>query len=285
MPGLAPGIFISASVFNSASNQRLSFVKRPGQFRHRKKTTKEDYDMARVALVTGGTRGIGAAISKALKAASNKVAASDACNNEAADKFKADTGIAVYKWDVSSFDACAAGVKKVEADLGPVDVLVNNAGIPKDGAFHKMTLEQWNAVINTNLGSLFNMTRPVIEGMRARKFGRVINISSINGQKGQFGQVNYSAAKAGDIGFTKALALETAKGGITVNVICPGYINTEMVQAVPKGVLEKSILPQIPVHRLGGHEEIARAVVFLATDDAGFITGSTLTVNGGQYMV
>ena len=241
--------------------------------------------MARVALVTGGTRGIGAAISKALKAAGYKVAASYAGNDAAADKFKMETGIPVYKWDVSSFDACADGVKKVEADLGPVDVLINNAGITKDGAFHKMTLEQWNAVINTNLGSLFNMTRQVIEGMRARKFGRVINISSINGQKGQFGQVNYSAAKAGDIGFTKALALENAKGGITVNVICPGYINTEMVQAVPKEVLEKSILPLIPVTRLGEPEEIARVVVFLAADDAGFITGSTLSVNGGQYQV
>ncbi len=218
--------------------------------------------MARVALVTGGTRGIGAAISKGLKAAGYKVAASYAGNDAAAEKFKGETGIPVYKWDVSSFDACAAGVKKVEADIGPVDVLVNNAGITKDGAFHKMTLDQWNAVINTNLGSLFNMTRQVIEGMRARKFGRVINISSINGQKGQFGQVN-----------------------ITVNVICPGYINTEMVQAVPKEVLEKSILPQIPVNRLGEPEEIARAVVFLAADDAGAITGSTLSINGGQYMV
>src|ERR1700719_2159861 len=238
--------------------------------------------MARVALVTGGTRGIGAAISKALKAAGYKVAASYAGNDAAADKFKTETGIPVYKWDVSSFDACAAGVKKVEAELGPVDVLINNAGITKDGAFHKMTLEQWTAVINTNLGSLFNMTRQVIEGMRTRKFGRVINISSINGQ---FGQVNYSAAKAGDIGFTKALALESAKGGITVNVICPGYINTEMVQAVPKDVLEKAILPLIPVGRLGEPEEIARAVVFLAADDSGAITGSTLTINGGQYMV
>ena len=239
--------------------------------------------MARVALVTGGTRGIGAAISKALKAAGYKVAASYAGNDAAAEKFKAETGIPVYKWDVSSFEACGDGIKKVEADLGPIEILVNNAGITKDGAFHKMTVEQWNAVINTNLGSLFNMTRPVIEGMRARKFGRIVNISSINGQKGQFGQVNYSAAKAGDIGFTKALALENAKGGITVNVICPGYINTEMVQAVPKDVVEKNILPQSPVNRLGEPEEIARAVVFLAADDAGFITGSTLTVNGGQY--
>src|ERR1700720_3598165 len=238
--------------------------------------------MARIALVTGGTRGIGASISKALQAAGYKVAASYAGNDTAAEKFKADTGIPVYKWDVSSFDACAAGVKQVEADLGPVDVLVNNAGITKDGAFHKMTLDQWNAVINTNLGSLFNMTRQVIEGMRARKFGRVINISSVNGQNGQ---VNYSAAKAGDIGFTKALALENAKLGVTVNVICPGYINTEMVQAVPREVLEKSTLPLIPLNPLGEPEEIARAVVFLAADDAGFITGSTLTVNGGQYQV
>jgi acetoacetyl-CoA reductase len=176
------------------------------------------------------------------------------------------------------------GREKVEAALGPIDILVNNAGITRDTAFHKMTVEQWSAVLNTNLGSLFNMTRQVIEGMRTRKFGRVINISSINGQKGQFGQVNYSAAKAGDIGFTKALALETARGGITVNAICPGYINTEMVQAVPKDVLEKNVIPQIPVNRLGEPEEIARAVVFLAADEAGFITGSTLSVNGGQYL-
>jgi acetoacetyl-CoA reductase len=239
--------------------------------------------MARVALVTGGTRGIGAAISKALKTAGYQVAASYAGNDEAANAFKAATGIPVYKWDVASFEACMDGIRKVEAELGPVDVLINNAGITRDGAFHKMTLEQWNAVINTNLGSLFNMTRPIIEGMRARKFGRIINISSINGQKGQFGQVNYSAAKAGDIGFTKALALENARGGITVNAICPGYINTEMVQAVPKDVVEKNILPMIPVNRLGEPEEIARAVVFLASDDAGYITGSTLTINGGQY--
>jgi acetoacetyl-CoA reductase len=241
--------------------------------------------MARVALVTGGTRGIGAAISKALKAAGYKVAASYAGNDAAAEKFKAETGIAVFKWDVSNFDACVAGVQKIEAEVGPVDVLVNNAGITRDGAFHKMSLEQWNAVIGTNLGSLFNMTRQVIEGMRARKFGRIINISSINGQKGQFGQVNYSAAKAGELGFTKALAIENAKGGVTVNAICPGYINTEMVQAVPKDVLEKAILPLIPIGRLGEPEEIARAVVFLAADEAGAITGSTLTVNGGQYMV
>lgn len=241
--------------------------------------------MGRVALVTGGTRGIGAAISRALKTAGYKVAATYAGNDAAAERFKAETGIPVYKWDVSSFDACADGVKKVEAELGSIDVLVNNAGITRDGAFHKMTPEQWSTVINTNLGSLFNMTRQVIEGMRRRKFGRIINISSINGQKGQFGQCNYSAAKAGELGFTKALALETAKAGVTVNAICPGYVNTEMVQAVPKDVLEKSILPLIPVGRLGEPEDIARAVVFLAADDAQALTGATLSVNGGQYMV
>jgi acetoacetyl-CoA reductase len=240
--------------------------------------------MARVAVVTGGTRGIGAAISKALKAAGYKVAANYGGNDEAAQKFKAETGIPVYKWDVSSYEACAAGLKQVEADLGPVEVLVNNAGITRDTMFHRMKPEQWTAVINTNLSSLFNMCRPVIEGMRERKFGRIVNISSINGQKGQMGQSNYSAAKAGEIGFTKALAQESAKAGITVNAICPGYINTEMVQAVPKEVLEKSILPQIPVGRLGEPEEIARCVVFLASDDAGFITGSTMTVNGAQYL-
>jgi acetoacetyl-CoA reductase len=274
---------VSRRAFSYAGHYRLKARRRPDKVRLIKRLSWEGIEMARVALVTGGTRGIGAAISKALKDAGYKVAASYAGNDTAAEKFKAETGIPVYKWDVSSFEACAAGVKQVEADLGPVDVLINNAGITKDGAFHKMTPEQWNSVINTNLGSLFNMTRQVIEGMRARKFGRVISISSINGQKGQFGQVNYSAAKAGDIGFTKALALENAKGGITVNVICPGYINTEMVQAVPKEVLEKNIIPQIPVNRLGEPEEIARAVVFLAADEAGFITGSTLTVNGGQY--
>jgi acetoacetyl-CoA reductase len=240
--------------------------------------------MARVAVVTGGTRGIGAAISKALKAAGYKVAASYAGNDEAANKFKAETGIAVYKWDVSNYDACVAGLKQVEADLGPVEVLVNNAGITKDAPFHRMTPDQWYAVINTNLNSLFNMSRPIWEGMRARKFGRIINISSINGQKGQFGQANYSASKAGDIGFTKALALEGARAGITVNAICPGYIATEMVMAVPKDVLEKNILPQIPAGRLGEPDEIARCVVFLASDDAGFITGSTLSANGGQVM-
>ncbi len=241
--------------------------------------------MARVAVVTGGTRGIGAAIAKALKAAGYKVAANYAGNDEAANKFKADTGIGVYKWDVSSHDACAAGLKKVEAELGPVDVLVNNAGITRDGMFHKMNVEQWRAVIDINLNSLFNMCRPVIEGMRERKFGRIINISSINGQKGQMGQVNYSAAKAGEIGFTKALAQENARVDVTVNAICPGYIGTEMVQAMPQEVLEKRIIPQIPTGRLGTPEEIARCVVFLAADESGFITGSTLTANGGQYMV
>ncbi len=239
--------------------------------------------MSRVALVTGGTRGIGAAIAKALQAAGYKVAANYGGNDEAAAKFKAETGIPVFKWDVSSFDACAEGVKKVAAEVGPIEVLVNNAGITRDTPFHRMKPEQWSAVINTNLGSLFNVTRQVWEGMRERKFGRVINISSINGQKGQFGQANYSAAKAGELGFTKALALEGARAGVTVNAICPGYINTEMVQAVPKDVLEKSILPLIPIGRLGEPEEIARCVVFLAGDDAGLITGATLSANGGQY--
>jgi acetoacetyl-CoA reductase len=240
--------------------------------------------MARTAVVTGGTRGIGAAISKALKVAGYTVAANYAGNDEAAGKFKAETGIPVYKFDVSNFDACAAGVAAIEKDLGPVEVLVNNAGITKDGVFHRMTLEQWNAVIGTNLNSLFNVTRPVINGMRERGFGRVIVISSINGQKGQAGQTNYSASKAGDIGFVKALAQENASKGVTVNAIAPGYIATEMVLAVPKEVLDKHIIPYIAVGRLGEPEEIARAVVFLASDDAGFITGSTLTINGGQYL-
>ncbi|HEX3341664.1 MAG TPA: beta-ketoacyl-ACP reductase [Pseudolabrys sp.] len=241
--------------------------------------------MARVALVTGGTRGIGAAISRALKAGGYKVAANYGGNDEAAQKFKAETGIPVFKWDVSSYEACADGIKKVEAEAGPVEVLVNNAGITRDAMFHRMKPDQWSAVINTNLGSLFNMCRPVIEGMRERKFGRIINISSINGQKGQAGQTNYSAAKAGELGFTKALAQEGARSGITVNAICPGYINTEMVQAVPKDVLEKSILPLIPIGRLGEPEEIARCVAFLASDEAGLITGATLSANGGQFFV
>ena len=239
--------------------------------------------MARVAVVTGGTRGIGEAVCMALQKAGYKVAANYGGNDEAAQKFKAETGISVFKWDVSSFDACAAGIKHVEAELGPIEVLVNNAGITRDATLHRMKHEQWTAVINTNLGSLFNMCRNVIEGMRERKFGRIVNISSINGQKGQLGQTNYSAAKAGEIGFTKALAQESARAGITVNAICPGYINTEMVQAVPKDVLEKNILPHIPIGRLGEPEEIARCVVFLASDDAGLMTGATLTANGGQY--
>jgi acetoacetyl-CoA reductase len=241
--------------------------------------------MGRVAVVTGGTRGIGAAISKALKQEGHKVVASYAGNDEAAQKFKAETGIAVRKWDVGNYESCASNLKAIEAEQGPVDILVNNAGITKDGMFHKMTPEQWYQVINTNLNSLFNMCRPVIEGMRERNFGRIINISSINGQKGQMGQVNYSASKAGDIGFTKALAQENAKKGITVNCICPGYIATEMVMAVPKEVLDKVIIPQIPVGRLGQPEEVARCVVFLASDQSGFITGSVLSANGGQYMV
>ena len=241
--------------------------------------------MARVAVVSGGSRGIGAAISIALKGAGYHVAATYAGNDAAAASFKAVTAIPTYKWDVSNYKECAEGLKKVETDLGPVDILVNNAGITRDTAFHKMTPEQWYEVINTNLNSLFNMTRPVIEGMRERGFGRIINISSVNGQKGQFGQSNYSAAKSGDLGFTKALAQESAGKGITVNAICPGYIATEMVKAVPKDVLDKSILPQIPVRRLGEPEEIARCVVFLVSDEAGFITGSTISANGGQYMI
>ncbi|MET3355186.1 UNVERIFIED_ORG: acetoacetyl-CoA reductase [Xanthobacter viscosus] len=239
--------------------------------------------MGRVALVTGGTRGIGEAISVALKAAGYKVAANFAGNDEAAKAFTEKTGIPAFKWDVSDFESCKAGIAKVEAEVGPVEVLVNNAGITRDGQFHKMSLEQWSAVINTNLNSAFNMTRPVIEGMRERKFGRIICISSINGQKGQFGQTNYSAAKAGEIGFVKALAQESARAGITVNAIAPGYIGTEMVRAVPAEALAK-IVATIPVGRLGEPEDIARAVVFLASDDAGFITGSTMTVNGAQYI-
>lgn len=239
--------------------------------------------MARVALVTGGSRGIGAAISKGLLAAGYKVAANYAGNDEAAAKFKAETGIPVFKWSVADYEACAAGVKAVEAEVGPVDILVNNAGITRDAMFHKMTPQQWKEVIDTNLTGVFNMTHVVWNGMRDRKFGRVVTISSINGQKGQAGQANYSASKAGDIGFTKALAQEGARAGITVNVICPGYIGTEMVAAIDPEVLKTRIIPQIPVGRLGEPEEIARAVAFLASDDAGFVTGSTISVNGGQY--
>jgi acetoacetyl-CoA reductase len=239
--------------------------------------------MARVALVTGGTRGIGGAISRALKEAGYMVAANYAGNDEAAAKFKAETGIPVFKFDVGDYDASAAGIAEVEKELGGIDILVNNAGITRDGFFHKMTKDQWSAVIRTNLDSLFNVTRPVIDGMRSRSFGRIIVISSINGQKGQMGQVNYSASKAGDIGFVKALAQESANKGITVNAICPGYIGTEMVAAIDPEVLKAKILPQIPVGRLGQPAEIARAVLFLASDDGGFVTGSTLTINGGQY--
>ncbi|MGH6841366.1 MAG: beta-ketoacyl-ACP reductase [Methylocella sp.] len=241
--------------------------------------------MARVAVVSGGTRGIGAAIAKALQTAGYTVAANYAGNDEAAAKFKAETGIAVYKWDVSNYKACADGLAKIGHEIGPVDILVNNAGITRDTMFHKMTPEQWNEVINTNLNSLFNMTRPVIEGMRERGFGRIVNISSINGQKGQVGQTNYTASKSGDIGFTKSLAQENAGKGITVNTICPGYIATDMVKAVPAEVLEKSVLPHIPMRRLGEPEEVARCVVFLVSEESGFITGATLTINGGQYMV
>ncbi len=241
--------------------------------------------MSRVALVTGGTRGIGAAISVALKAAGYRVAANYAGNDEKAKAFEAETGIHAFKWDVSNYQACVEGIAKVEAELGPVEILVNNAGITRDAMFHKMTPEQWNEVISTNLTGVFNMTHPVWSGMRDRNFGRVITISSINGQKGQMGQANYSAAKAGDLGITKALAQEGAAKGITVNAICPGYIGTEMVRAIPEKVLNERIIPQIPVGRLGEPEEIARIVVFLASDDAGFITGSTISANGGQFFV
>ena len=240
--------------------------------------------MARVALVTGGSRGIGAAISQGLKEAGYRVAANYAGNDEAAQRFKAETGIPVYKWSVADYEACAAGIKQVEAELGPIEVLVNNAGITRDAMFHRMSREQWQEVISTNLNGIFNMTHPVWPGMRERKFGRIVNISSVNGQKGQAGQVNYSAAKAGDIGFTKALAQEGARAGITVNAICPGYIGTEMVRAIDEKILAERIVPQIPVGRLGEPEEIARCVVFLASDAAGFITGSTLSANGGQYL-
>jgi acetoacetyl-CoA reductase len=240
--------------------------------------------MAKVALVTGGTRGIGQAISIALKNKGFRVAANYAGNDAAAQRFQVETGIPIYRWDVSDYAACEKGVALVTRDLGAVDVLVNNAGITRDGMLHRMLKENWDAVMRTNLDSVFNMTRLVIDGMRNRRYGRVVNISSINGRKGQVGQSNYSAAKAGLLGFTKAVAQENASRGVTVNVIAPGYIGTEMVQAVPKEVLEKNILPQIPVGRLGTVEEIARCVVFLAADDAGFITGACLDANGGQYM-
>ena len=241
--------------------------------------------MSKVALVTGGSRGIGAAISRALMEAGYTVAATYAGNDDAAKAFTEETGIKTYKWSVADYDACAEGIKQVEAELGPIAVLVNNAGITRDAMFHKMTPQQWKEVIDTNLTGVFNMTHGVWNGMRNAKFGRVINISSINGQKGQAGQANYSAAKAGDLGFTKALAQEGARAGITVNAICPGYIGTEMVRAIDEKVLNEKIIPQIPVGRLGEPEEIARTVIFLASDDAGFITGSTISANGGQFFV
>jgi acetoacetyl-CoA reductase len=240
--------------------------------------------MARTAVVTGGTRGIGAAISIALDAAGYNVAANYAGNDEAAARFELETGIPVFKWSVADYEACVAGLSKIESLLGPVDVLVNNAGITRDGMFHRMTPAQWREVIDTNLTGVFNMTHPVWPGMRERGFGRVITISSINGQKGQIGQVNYAAAKAGDLGFTKALAQEGARLGITVNAISPGYIATDMVMAVPDKV-RNAIIAQIPVGRLGEASEIARCVLFLASDEAGFITGSTLSANGGQYVI
>ena len=239
--------------------------------------------MSRVALVTGATRGIGHAIAIALKDAGYRVAGNYAGNEEAAARFRAETGIPVYKWDVGDFEACARGVKTIEAELGPIEILVNNAGIARDAMLHKMALEDWRAVLRTDLDSLFNMSRQVIEGMRDRGFGRIISISSINGQKGQVGQTNYSAAKAGIIGFTKALALECARKGITVNAIAPGYIRTDMVAVMREDVL-KSVIATIPVGRLGEAEDVARCVVFLADDKASFITGSTLTVNGAQHI-
>jgi acetoacetyl-CoA reductase len=239
--------------------------------------------MAKVAIVTGGTRGIGAAIAKALKRQGIAVAATYHGNDDAAAAFKAQTGVATYKWDVADVDASAAGVKRVEADLGPVDILVNNAGVTQDAMFHRMTWEQWSRVIRTNLDSMFAMTRPVIEGMRDRGSGRIVNISSINGQKGALGQANYAATKAGIIGFTKSLALESARKGITVNAICPGYIDTDMVANVPAKVLE-GIVAQIPVGRLGSAEEVAALVLYLVSDAAAFMTGAVLSMNGGQYL-
>ena len=239
--------------------------------------------MGRVALVTGGSRGIGAAISKALMAEGHQVAATFAGNEERAKAFTEETGIRTYKWDVGSYDACRDGIARIAEELGPVEILVNNAGITRDAFFHKMTPEQWREVIDTNLTGVFNMTHNVWSGMRERKFGRIVTISSINGQKGQAGQANYAAAKAGDIGFTKALAQEGARAGITANVVAPGYINTDMMATIPDNVMEK-IVAQIPVGRLGEADEIARCVSFLASDDAGFITGSTLSANGGQYL-
>jgi len=239
--------------------------------------------MSHTTIVTGGTRGIGAAISVALSEDGHKVAATYAGNDEAAAAFKTETGISVYRFDVADFDQCSQSVAKIETDLGPINILVNNAGITRDGTLHRMNFEQWNAVLQTNLSSCYNMCRNVIDGMRERGFGRIVNIGSINGQAGQYGQVNYAAAKSGIHGFTKALALEGAAKGITVNAIAPGYVDTDMVRAVPEKVLEK-IIATIPVGRLGYASDIARAVQFLVADDATFITGSTLSINGGQHM-
>ncbi|MEM1063874.1 MAG: acetoacetyl-CoA reductase [Pseudomonadota bacterium] len=239
--------------------------------------------MGRVALVTGGSRGIGEAISKALKADGFDVAATYAGNDEKAAAFTAETGIKTYKWNVADYDASAAGLAQVEADLGPIDVVVANAGITRDAPFHKMTPEHWKEVVDTNLTGVFNTIHPVWPGMRERKFGRVIVISSINGQKGQFGQANYAATKAGDLGIVRSLAQEGARAGITANAVCPGYIDTDMMKAVPEKVLNDVILPQIPAGRLGQPEEIARCVAFLASDDAGFVNGSTISANGAQF--
>jgi acetoacetyl-CoA reductase len=239
--------------------------------------------MARVAVVTGGTRGIGRAISVALNNAGYRVAANYGGNDQAAQSFNVETGIPVFKFDVSDFNACTQGIKAIEGALGPVDILVNNAGITRDTTMHRMSHDQWNAVIQTNLTSCFNTARAVVDGMRSRGFGRIVNIGSINGQAGQYGQVNYAAAKSGIHGFTKALAQEGAARGITVNAVAPGYVDTEMVRAVPADVLEK-IIARIPVGRLGKAEDIARTVLFLIADEADFITGSTLSVNGGQHM-
>ncbi len=241
--------------------------------------------MGRVALVTGGTRGIGEAISKKLLADGYTVAATYAGNDEKAAAFTEATGIKTYKWDVADYDSSAAGIAQVEADLGPVEVVVANAGITRDAMFHRMTPQQWNEVIGTNLTGVFNTVHPVWAGMRERKFGRVIVISSINGQKGQAGQVNYAATKAGDLGIVKSLAQEGARAGITANAICPGYIGTEMVRAIPEEVLNSKIIPQIPAGRLGEPEEIARCVAFLAADESGFINGSTISANGAQFVV